>query len=141
MNYLRTGAFTVLFLFVMASATCRPAFAASVTLQWTAPADDGSDCSTGNVAGFDVRYSRNPISDSNWFSATVVPVGPDVVIAACGTTQEFTITGLAGGVKYYFAVKSFDEVGNYSGLSNVPSYTTPEIISPAAATDLRVKNP
>ena len=140
MKTLRTGTFTVLFLLVMASATCRPAFAASVTLQWTAPADDGADCLTGPVAGFEVRYSTSTIDSANWSRATVSASSAGGV-APCGTTQEFTVSGLAGGIRYYFAVKSFDEAGNYSGLSNVASTLTSEIISPAAATDLRIKTP
>ena len=40
--------------------------------------------------------------------------------------------GLSRQVTYYFALRTADEVGNLSALSNVPSTTTTDTLAPAA---------
>jgi hypothetical protein len=57
------------------------------------------------------------ITESNWASATQVSGEPAPLVA--GTTQTFTVTGLTSSTSYYFAIKTADEVPNWSGLSNV----------------------
>lgn len=116
------------------------AWAGSVTLQWTAPGDDGA---TGTAASYDIRYSLQPITTSNYGSATAAIGEP--IPATAGTVQSMTVPGLAGQVPYYFAMKTADEVPNWSGLSNVVTGTPPtgppgssDTIPPAAITDLRV---
>jgi hypothetical protein len=93
----------------------------TVSLTWTEPGDDGD---TGTAAFYDVRFSINPIDESNWASAdeTVVdpPTGP------AGSTTGCTITHLSPGTTYYFAVKTVDEAENWSELSNTASATTLE---------------
>jgi lysophospholipase L1-like esterase len=93
--------------------------ALSVTLEWTAPGDDGN---TGQARSYQLRYSTSPITPDNFNSATPVPNLPQP--APAGTKQEVAVAGLASGATYYFALKTADEFGNLSALSNVASATT-----------------
>jgi chitodextrinase len=101
----------------------------SVTLSWTTPGDDSL---TGNAAQFDVRYSTSAITGANFasairFNGTPTPASP-------GTRQSVTVTGLNPSTLYYFAIKTADEVPNWSLLSNVISRTTqaaPDTVRPA----------
>jgi hypothetical protein len=45
--------------------------------------------------------------------------------AAAGTSQSKTVTGLATGTRYYFAIKTLDAAGNVSGISNVVNAVAP----------------
>jgi hypothetical protein len=92
----------------------------SATLSWTAPGDDGN---TGTASGYDMRRSTTPITEANWSSATKVSGEPSP--AAAGTIQSFTVNGLSAGVTYFFALKTSDESGNISPLSNVATGTMP----------------
>lgn len=91
----------------------------TATLSWTAPGNDGS---MGTAASYDVRYSTAPITQVSWSSATQASGEP--APTAAGNLQRFKVTGLAGGVTYYFAIKTTDSVSNLSALSNVPSVKT-----------------
>lgn len=91
----------------------------SVNLIWTAPGDDGA---VGTATSYTIRYSTSQLSDANWETATAVSVPPTPLPS--GTVQSTTVTGLAAGTTYYFGIKSKDEAGNESALSNVPSKRT-----------------
>lgn len=91
----------------------------SLTLTWTAPGDDNS----GTAAQYDIRYSNSPITtEAEWNAATQV-VGEPAPKSA-GSTETFEVTGLSSGATYYFALKTADEVPNWSDLSNSPGGTT-----------------
>jgi len=121
--------------------TIRPAAIASLaitgltdstaTLGWTAPGDDSL---SGTVAAYDIRYSTSPITLANWAAATQVTGEPTPT--AAGTSQSYTVRGLSRQVTYYFAIRSADDAGNPSALSNVPSATTLDTMPPAAVRDL-----
>jgi hypothetical protein len=101
----------------------------SVTLTWTTPGDDSL---TGTAAQFDVRYSTSQITGANFASATRFQGTPTPT--ASGSRQSVTVTGLNPSTQYYFAIKTADEVPNWSGLSNVITRTTqaaPDTIRPA----------
>jgi phosphodiesterase/alkaline phosphatase D-like protein len=106
----------------------------SIRLTWTAPGDDST---SGTASQYDIRYSTSPITGANWAAATQVTGEPTPLIA--GTQQTYTVTGLQSGRTYYFAMKTADEVPNWSGLSNVPSGSTLDTVPPAAITDLHVE--
>lgn len=91
----------------------------SAKLTWTAPGDDGY---TGTATAYDLRYSRSPINLGNFLSATQVQTaGP----GTAGTSEcVSTGTVLTSCAAYYFAVKTRDEAGNWSALSDVPSGNT-----------------
>lgn len=96
----------------------------SITLIWTAPADNGTDPSSGNAAQYDIRYlaGSTPITNANWASATQCTGEPAPQVP--GTSETFLVAGLTPGTQYYFALKTADEVPNWSGLSNSPTETT-----------------
>ncbi|WP_158289582.1 fibronectin type III domain-containing protein [Paenibacillus flagellatus] len=91
----------------------------SVQLTWTAPGNDGT---VGKAAGYDVRYSTSPITEANWASATQAE--DELAQKDPGSAMKFQVNQLTTGVTYYFAVKTYDDAGNYSALSNVVSATT-----------------
>ncbi len=106
--------------------------AASVTLKWTAPGDDGY---VGQATTYDIRYSLSTITEANWASATKATGLP--VPKVSGSVETFTVTGLAPNTVYYFALKVGDEAANWSALSNVTQKsTTQETIAPAAIANL-----
>ncbi len=59
---------------------------------------------------------------------------------AAGATETLTLHGLTPSTDYYFAIRSCDEVPNWSGLSNVAAFTTlpQDVIAPAMITDLSI---
>jgi hypothetical protein len=100
-----------------------PALSETVTLTWTAPADNGP---TGRATRYDLRYSTKNI-DPATFNQAAVAVAP-LPPGAPGVRQYATIAGLQSGLIYHFAVKSVDAAGNWSAMSNLavwmPSTTT-----------------
>ncbi len=104
----------------------------TVTLTWTAPGDDGT---TGTATQYDIRYSTTAITAANWGAATQVNAEPSPKVA--GSAETFTVTGLATSRTFYFAIKTADEVANWSNLSNVVSKaTTGDTTPPGQVTDL-----
>lgn len=88
----------------------------SITLTWVAPGDDGT---SGNAAQYDIRYFNAPItSEAVW--NTAMQVAGEPVPQPAGSTENFVVAGLSSGTTYYFAIKTADEVPNWSGLSNSP---------------------
>jgi hypothetical protein len=92
----------------------------SVQVTWTAPGDDGS---VGTATQYDLRYSTAAITATNFGSATRWNATP--APAAAGASQNVTVTGLAPTTTYYFAIKTADDAGNWSGISNIISKATP----------------
>lgn len=88
--------------------------AASLTLRWTAPGDDGV---IGRAARYDLRYSILPITANSFALATAVTGLP--LPKPAGSVETFTVTGLLSGVSYYFALRAVDDAGNWSGVSNL----------------------
>jgi len=91
----------------------------SLTLTWTAPGDDGN---LGTATEYDIRYSTSTITEDNWDSATLCEDVPAPQPA--GSDETFTVTGLNSGTRYYFGLKTADEVPNCSELSNIASGVT-----------------
>jgi hypothetical protein len=91
----------------------------SVTLEWTAPGDDGM---TGNATGYLVKYSTVGSAAINWASATTY--SQIWIPAKNGTGETHNVTGLNPSTKYWFAIEACDEVPNYAAVSNSPSATT-----------------
>ena len=86
----------------------------TVVLAWTAPGDDGD---VGTATQYEMRMSGSPIDDANWSGAAPVSGLPSPLVA--GTRQSVVVPGLTRGTIYYFAIRSADESGNWSGISNV----------------------
>ena len=92
----------------------------SATIGWTAPGDDSL---SGTAAQYDLRLSTSPLSAANFAAATrITGVGAP---NAPGTAESFLLTGLTPSTIYYVAIKTADEVPNWSGISNVVTFTTP----------------
>jgi flagellar hook capping protein FlgD len=87
-----------------------------VTLSWLAPGDDGS---TGTASLYDLRASTSPINEGSFLSAAQIasfaPTGP------AGTPQSFVHSVGACAPAYYYALKTRDDSGNWSAISNVPN--------------------
>ena len=86
----------------------------SVVLAWTAPGDDGS---VGTAQAYEMRRSTSLINEANWSGATLVAGLPAPQPA--GRRESMVVRGLTQGTTYYFAIKTVDDAGNWSQISNV----------------------
>jgi hypothetical protein len=93
----------------------------SIALSWTAPGDDGI---MGTASSYDICYTTTGaiVSAADFTAATQVQGEP--VPQTAGSAETFTLTGLTPGTTYFFALKTIDEAGNVSGLSNSPQGAT-----------------
>lgn len=103
----------------------------SITVRWTAPGDDGT---TGTASSYDIRYSTSTITTSNWGSASQATGEP--APAAPGTQQTYTLGSLSGSQTYYVAIRTTDDRGNVSLISNVVNAATMDVVAPAPVRDL-----
>lgn len=89
-----------------------------VILEWTSPGDDEQ---TGDLllgSQFRIKYSSVAIITSSNFDSPGVNLAVSTITISTTTTalaaQRRTITGLSGGIRFWFAIKTKDEVGNWS---------------------------
>ncbi len=80
-----------------------------ITLEWTSVGDDGSQ---GMAAGYELRYSTQPITTRAEFDAAMLATAGTP--RAPGSTETFSVEGLNAATPYYFAVVVRDSVGNVS---------------------------
>ncbi len=85
-------------------------------LRWTTPADVRDDSSGGVVDGYDLRVSFDSITAQNFAAASVASSIPGPLPA--GQVQQWLISGLTPDSVHYFALKSKDDRGNWSDISN-----------------------
>lgn len=108
----------------------------SVRLAWTAPGDDGS---TGTAKSYEVRYAPAPITEANWSSATEAT--DELLQLTAGTGMVYQANELTPNTTYYFAVRTTDDVGNVSQISNVATATTaypaPDSVTVASLAELQ----
>jgi hypothetical protein len=120
----------------------------SVALKFTAVGDDGN---AGDATSYGIRYSRNPIADSDdWDAACDVSAlahtTPSPIPASPGDSETLTVAGpdprdplgLTNGQlcrfgvldsgAYYFAVRAQDDAGNWSPFSVSSVGSTDEIV-------------
>lgn len=101
----------------------------SVTLEWTAPGDDGL---VGQASGYDLRFSTNAISGTDtltwWNNASSATALPSP--SPAGSTDQAQVTGLSYDTQYYFIIRARDEAWNWSGFSNVASHFVPACSAP-----------
>ena len=112
----------------------------SISLRWTAPGDDGA---TGTASIYDLRSSSaGPIDDTNFLLATRILTG---VPGISGTPESMSVTGLSTGTRYWFGLRTADEVPNWSPTSNVADAVTqsppPDTTPPARVMDLNATAP
>jgi Fibronectin type III domain/Bacterial Ig domain len=96
----------------------------SVTLRWTAPDNEGKAANN-----YSIRYRKGGLWPGVWDSAVVVTNPP--LPSVPGTAHSLTVTGLNLGNTYYFGIKSTDQTGNESDLSNVLTVRLPSSITSA----------
>ncbi|HYQ95602.1 MAG TPA: FlgD immunoglobulin-like domain containing protein [Candidatus Eisenbacteria bacterium] len=95
----------------------------SVTLLWTDPGDDGI---TGRASKYDLRISTKAIAANDtaswWNGATVINMALKVPGMA-GSRDSILLGGLVAGTRYYAILRVADERPNWSGFSNVASFS------------------
>jgi chitodextrinase len=93
----------------------------------------------GNATGYIVKYSTSGvITSSNWNSATTY--NQNWAPVKNGTAETHTVSGLSPYTTYWFAIEAYDEVPNYSGVSNSASAKTLDL-PPAAISNLLAVSP
>jgi hypothetical protein len=92
----------------------------NVTLTWAAPGDDGA---TGTATQYDIRYATSAITNNTTFNAATQAANIPFPHTA-STTETFIVTGLSANTTYFFALKTADEIPNWSTLSNSASANT-----------------
>lgn len=114
----------------VAQALASTAIATPFYLRWTAPGDDGT---SGKATLYEARYSLQPLTLANFAQATLINgIAPP---ATAGVRESVLVAGLTDGISYYMAIKTADERGNWSGLSNIVVRTGPTTgIGPSART-------
>lgn len=110
----------------------------SILLRWTAPGDNGP---WGTAARYDIRRAPGPIEEGTWGSAVLIDSLPPP--RTTGEREELLVSSLQSGTVYYFALKTADEVDNWSPVSNSPRAATMGVdrTPPAPVTDLSVSHP
>ncbi len=90
-----------------------------INLSWTAPGDDGWQ---GTATRYTIKYATYNINGANF--EAVADVKERSVTVSGGSPDSETIIGLMAYTTYYFAIKTEDEVGNLSPVSNPASAET-----------------
>lgn len=103
----------------------------SVTISWSQK--DNPDF-IGNVMGYDIRYSDEPINNTNWFKAETLP--NENIITDKNGNQSLVVNKLTPGSHYWFAVKTLDQFGQESALSNVVEGKTLDLSPPSAPSNV-----
>jgi len=119
------GALIVVLAPMMARAQSAPD---SVTLQWTAPGDDGN---LGTATLYHMKFSISPINSGNWALANEVTGMPAPLVA--GSKQSVKLYGLSRDTTYYFAIRAEDDAGNLGLISNVVTWDWVYDTAPPAA--------
>jgi len=123
MNHTRSIALLVISSLILVAAQALPSIASTpFSIHWTAPGDDSL---MGRASIYDLRYSNVPITPANFHQAAQIVGLP--VPAPAGTTESFVVSGLPDRAALYLTLRSADEVGNWSTISNTlirPGQTT-----------------
>jgi len=90
--------------------------AGELTLNWTAPGDNGNE---GTASHYLILYSNDSITSDNWEQADLCVSPPSPLPA--GAEQNFVLCDLDPGEEYCVAIKSVDGSANISELSNCVS--------------------
>ena len=102
---------------------------ASITLRWTTPGDDGL---SGRATAYEIRFSGQLLTAANFGAAMLVPGPPAPGLA--GSPDSLTVSGLAPGAGYYFAMRTRDDFSNWSPVSNVVYRVLPPYVAVNART-------
>lgn len=110
----------------------------NISVTWTAPADDGNDPLSGACQQYDMRYAEDSLLLINDWDNQIALSGLPTP-ATPGTLESYsTIIYMQTGTTYYLAIKSADEVPNWSDISNIYSFYVPDNYKPGKIIDLQV---
>ncbi len=102
----------LILLALLSAGECLAAVGQPVVLKWTASGDDGN---IGRALLYEIRYSNAPITQANYTQAKVIyyriPRPP-------GSAESLAVTVIPGR-DHFFAIRTQDEAGNVSMVSNV----------------------
>jgi hypothetical protein len=118
----------VLLLLWLAPALSRAQGADSLVMSWTAPGDDGD---VGRAAVYELRIATFPLTAATFGSGLLVPGTPDP--ATAGSRETFVVRGLTRGTSYWLGIRTMDDAGNWSAVSNIVSFDWPPDAAPPAA--------
>jgi hypothetical protein len=123
----------LIFAIGMVMLICKPLPAQTVS--WTGVGDDGN---FGTPAQYEFRWCMKSAVDSlnlYWASCRIIPNPPAPVIA--GTPINFNLTSWLGtlpaNISITIAMKTADEVPNWSGVSNRVDVMTRDTVAPAVS--------
>ena len=112
------------------------------TLAWTAAGDDGRH---GEATLYDIRYiSSSELGKRNWtpeqafgrYFDQTTPFINEPKPSPAGTLERWFLPRLDVSEKYFFALTVEDEVGRFSGLSNIAGPAQPSLLAlPLLAAD------
>lgn len=103
-------------------------------LKWTAPGDDGI---MGVATAYSIRWAETSDSLVNYWDATKELPGAPVPSPALFMDSIMFSVPLETGKDYFFAIKTADEVPNWSQISNIIAINVPDSISPSPINDLQ----
>lgn len=106
--------------------TVRTLSDSTVEVSWTAPGDDST---SGRAARYELRYSDAAPDSGNleaWFQ-NATPVAGLPAPKTADSLEAWIVTGLRPLTTYYFALRSYDEAGNASPISNIASATSLDV--------------
>lgn len=118
--------------------TATPLTSSHVQLTWISPGDNGI---FGQATEYEIRYAGFEMDETSFFNGTQVANPPTPQWS--GEREIFIVSGLAANTQYYFALRTADEVPNWSGISNNAAATTnlpPDETGPEQVTDLAIEN-
>jgi lysophospholipase L1-like esterase len=118
---------------VISDLTAKGTGAGQVELSWTAASDNQS---SNRVLRYLLKESNQPITESNWSQASDVSDIDEIYPAVGGSAEKLTLKNLVPNKLYYFALKSEDNSGNVSAISNVASIQAAEDITTPTVTEI-----
>lgn len=95
----------------------------ALTIQWTAPGDDGTQ---GIASLYDIRWATDPASLDSDPTFDETPPAP----SEAGSVELHELNSLPMGTTVYVAIRARDEAGNWSDVSNVVNAQTLEPVDP-----------
>lgn len=93
----------------------------TVNVSWTAPGDDGN---TGTATSYVLRFSTVEITAFNFDDTLIHQTAVTPIPQVAGTIQSVNIINLLDSTRYWFAIKTIDDAGLISLISNIADTIT-----------------
>ncbi|MES1165164.1 MAG: discoidin domain-containing protein, partial [Verrucomicrobiota bacterium] len=103
--------------------------AGTLSVSLTAPGDDGT---FGRATAYDLRYALTALDAASFLAAAPLAAPAP---GTAGVPQVFTVSGLPNETEIFLMLRTRDDAGNWSALSNLARATT-AAVAPSAITDL-----